>query len=251
MPLLRLIPDSPGDRPEVTVAELLDRYFPGELAGPDRPFVAANMITTIDGRAAFDGRAKQLGGKTDAELLIGLRTRFDALLVGAQTVRAERYGPIVRDPKAREQRSELGLEPSPLAAVMSRSAELPFDCELFTSGEGRVVIFTEEGRSVPETATPVDLVTDLDLTDMGAVLDRLASSYGIRSVLCEGGPTLLSQLVDRDLVDDLFLTISPLATGEQDAPRVIEGKLDRPVEFELAELLVEDSELFTRYRPRR
>lgn len=249
--MLRLIPDSPGGRQEVTVRELLGNYSPSESAGPDGPFVAANMITTIDGRAAFEGRAKKLGGKTDAELLLGLRTRFDALLVGAQTVRAERYGPIVRDPAAREERESLGLDPSPLAAVMSRSADLPFDCELFTSGEGQVVIFTEEGRDTPPTATPVDLVTDVDLDDPKAVLDCLATRYGIRSVLCEGGPSILSQLIGSGVVDELFLTISPLATGEQDAPRVIEGELDRPVEFELAELLVEESELFARYRPRR
>ena len=104
---------------------------------------------------------------------------------------------------------------------------------------------------MPPTATPVDLVTDVDLEDPKAVLECLATRYGIRSVLCEGGPSILSQLIGSGGVDELFLTISPLATGEQDAPRVIEGELGRPVEFELAELLVEDSELFARYRPRR
>jgi riboflavin biosynthesis pyrimidine reductase len=249
--LLRLIPESSGDRSEITVAELVGSYFPSEQADPDRPFVAANMITTIDGRAAIEGRAKLLGGETDVELLLGLRTRFDALLVGAQTVRAERYGPIVRDPVARREREQRGQEASPLAAVMSRSAELPYDCELFTSGEGRVIIFTEQGRTVPETATPVDVVSDLDLDDLRAVLDRLAGEYGVRSVLCEGGPSLLSQLIDVDLVDEFFLTISPVATGEDRAPRVLEGELGRVIEFDLTELAVDRGELFARYRPRR
>jgi riboflavin biosynthesis pyrimidine reductase len=83
------------------------------------------------------------------------------------------------------------------------------------------------------------------------VLAHLAKDYGIDSLLCEGGPHLLSQMVDADLVDDLFLTISPVATGEADSPRLVEGELAQPARYELAELLLEDSELFARYRPRR
>jgi riboflavin biosynthesis pyrimidine reductase len=53
------------------------------------------------------------------------------------------------------------------------------------------------------------------------------------------------------LLDELFLTLTPIVTGEADAPRVVEGMSEGPREFELVDVLTADGDLFTRYRPRR
>jgi riboflavin biosynthesis pyrimidine reductase len=88
----RLLPD-PG---ETTVEEQLESYRPSELAAEERPFVAMNFAATVDGRAAIGGVSGPIGSDEDTALLVALRTRFDAVMIGAGTMRAERYGDIGR-----------------------------------------------------------------------------------------------------------------------------------------------------------
>ena len=85
-----------------------------------------------------------------------------------------------------------------------------------------------------------------ELADLSELLAELRRD-GVRSVMCEGGPTLHGSLLAEGLVDELFLTISPKLSGGQ-APRILEGPLPGVVEMELAWLLEEDGELFARYR---
>lgn len=88
----RLLPD-PG---ETTIEGQLATYSPGEEAPADRPYVAVNFATTLDGRAAIGGVSGSIGSESDTEMLTRLRTRFDAVMIGAGTMRAERYGEIGR-----------------------------------------------------------------------------------------------------------------------------------------------------------
>jgi riboflavin biosynthesis pyrimidine reductase len=83
----RLLPD-PGS---TTVEEQLATYQPGENARDDRPFVAMNFAATVDGRAAIGGVSGPIGSAADTAMLVGLRTRFDAVMIGAGTMLAERY----------------------------------------------------------------------------------------------------------------------------------------------------------------
>ena len=83
----RLLPD-PG---QTTVEEQLDAYRPWEEAPEERPFVAMNFAATVDGRATIGGVSGPIGSETDTAMLVGLRARFDAVMIGAGTKRAEGY----------------------------------------------------------------------------------------------------------------------------------------------------------------
>jgi riboflavin biosynthesis pyrimidine reductase len=74
----------------------LDSYRPWEQLHDDRPYVAMNFAATVDGRAAIGGVSGPIGSAADTAMLVGLRTRFDAVMIGAGTMRAERYGDIGR-----------------------------------------------------------------------------------------------------------------------------------------------------------
>jgi riboflavin biosynthesis pyrimidine reductase len=130
--------------------------------------------------------------------------------------------------------------------IISGDLDLPFDAPLFTDGNGKVLIFTRK-RSVPETATSVELVTIEGLINVADVLAHLRHKEEVRAVLCEGGPHLFGQLVAGDLVDDLFLTTTPVAIGG-DAPHILEANLPDQAKFELASLSEADGDLFARYR---
>jgi riboflavin-specific deaminase-like protein len=241
----RLLPD-PGP---TSVGEQLDTYMPWEEARDGRPLVAVNFATTVDGRASIGGVSGPIGSATDTSMLAGLRTRFDAVMIGAGTMRAERYGPLPNKPERREERERLGLSPDPLLVIVSGRLDLPWDANAFSDGGGKVVIFTASEADPPETATPVEVVRHEKFVNVVEALRQLRSDFGVQALLCEGGPGLHNQLEGAGTVDDLFLTIAPKLAGG-DAPRIIEGDLPGIAELELAWLLEEGGELFARYRRR-
>lgn len=241
----RLLPD-PGP---TSVGEQLETYRPWEEEREGRPLVAVNFAATVDGRATIGGVSGPIGSATDTEMLAGLRTRFDAVMIGAGTMRAERYGRLANDPEVRARRERLGLPPDPLMVIVSGRLDLPWDAPLFTAGAGRVLIFTASPAEPPETATPLQVVRHEDFVNVVEALSYLRSECDVRAVISEGGPGLHNQLQGAGMVDDLFLTIAPKLAGG-DAPRIIEGDLPGVTELKLAWLLEREGELFARYRRR-
>jgi riboflavin-specific deaminase-like protein len=244
--LRRLAPD-PG---ETTVERQLDAYRPWEEPRDGRPFVTTNFAVTLDGRATIGGTSGAIGSDTDTAMLVGLRSRFDAVMIGAGTMRAERYGDMVPRQEVRDAREALGLPPVPLMILVSGRLDLPWDAPLFADGGGRVLIFTSSETEPPETTADVQVVRHEGSVHLVAALRQLRDEHGVRALLCEGGPRLHGQLWAAGLVDELFLTMAPRLTGG-DGPRIVEGQaLPKIAELELAWLLEDDGELFARYRRR-
>jgi riboflavin-specific deaminase-like protein len=238
----RLLPD-PGP---TTVEQQLEGYRPWEEPREGRPLVAINFVATVDGRATIGGVSGPIGSATDTEMLGRLRCRFDAVMIGAGTMRAERYGRLASKQETRDWRERLGLSPDPLMVIISGRLDLPWDASLFGDG-GRVLIFTASEAEPPETATPVEIVRHERFVDIVEALRLLREEHGVRALLCEGGPGLHGELEGGGMVDDLFLTTAPKLTGGE-APRIVEGDLPGIADLDLAWLLEEEGELFARYR---
>jgi riboflavin-specific deaminase-like protein len=240
----RLLPD-PGP---TTVEQQLSGLDLVDLAYADRPYVVVNFAVTLDGRSAIGGRSGPIGSDADTVMLQLLRTRVDAVMIGGGTMRAERYGRMVADPSQRARRERGGLPHDPLAVIVSGRLDLPWDAPLFENGGGRVLIFTTAETDPPATETPVAVVRHQGpAVDLVEALRYLRQERGIRGLLCEGGPGLHSELQSLALVDELFVTLAATLAGGSE-PRMIEGELPQLVEWELAWLLEEGSELFARYR---
>jgi riboflavin biosynthesis pyrimidine reductase len=239
----RLLPD-PGP---TSVEQQLETYRPWEQPRGERPLVAMNFAATVDGRATIGGVSGPIGSSADTAMLAGLRRRFDAVMIGAGTMRAERYGRLAADPEQRQRRERIGLPPDPLMVIVSGRLDLPWDAPLFTAGGGEVLIFTASEAEPPETATSVGVVRHEGFVNLVEALRHLRQERGVRALLCEGGPGLHAELEGGGAVDELFLTIAPKLAGG-DVPRILEGELPRVAELELAWLLEQDGELFARYR---
>lgn len=242
----RLLPEPAA---EVSVADLLGGLRPAEEAGADRPHVLSNFVLTLDGRATIEGRSGPIGSRRDTEMLVALRARVDAVMIGAGTMRAECYGRVMADPAKRERREEEGLAHDPLMVLISGRLDLPWEAPLFSEGAGEVLIFTAAEADPPETATPVELVRHEGMVDLGVALATLRADRGVRSVLCEGGPHLHAQLLQAGLVDEMFVTHTPkLAGGE--GPGLVAGlpEAERPLELAWLVAEPETDELFARYR---
>ena len=239
----RLLPD----QAETTVLDQLASFSPFESPHEDRPFVFTNFAVTVDGKATIDGRSGKIGSDTDTAMLVGLRTRADAVMIGSGTMRAENYGRVVGDPAKRELRESNGLSPDPLVVILAGRLELPWDAPLFTAGAGEVLIFTASDADPPETATDVQVVRHEGRVDVVAAMRHLRSERGIRSLLCEGGPTLHAELVSAGLVDELFVTRAA-KLGGGDGPEIFNGLGAHERPLELAWLLEDDGELYARYK---
>ena len=195
----------------------------GETAAPeDRPWVSGIMVSSLDGRATLEGTSRKLGGPQDLQMLLALRRRADALIVGPGTVAAEGYGPL----------------PCP-AVLVSRSFELPWEAGLFAAPGQRVLVYSRAGGSVPDVPADVELVPEDDLR---AVLADLRTR-GIERLLCEGGPTVNRALLDAGLLDELFLTFSPVVSGE--GPPIVADGPSAPLT--LRSVATADGDLHLRY----
>jgi riboflavin biosynthesis pyrimidine reductase len=218
-----------------------------EPAGMREPYVACTFISTLDGRATIGGRTEQLGFHADARVLMRMRTFADAVIIGAGTMRSERYDRLLPVERLRGYREQIGLPADPLTVIVSGRLDLPWDAGLFTEGHGEVLIATASTSSPPPTATAVEVLRHDGGVDFARLLDQLRRERGVRSVVCEGGPTVLHALVAGGLVDDLFLTHNPVLTGDGERS-LMHGALPEPVGAELVWALEAEGELFNRWR---
>ncbi len=215
----------------------------------DRPFTALNMVSSADGRVTLDGAARGIGGAVDHTLLLRLRTHADALLFGSGTLRADGVGKGV-PPALEPVRRARGLAAQPLLALLTASGDVPLTRALFTA-PARTVVFVAE-RTPAEAvarlrARAAVRVAGAERPNPVEVMRVLRHEYGVRRLLCEGGPTLNGALLAAALLDELFLTLAPtLLAG--DGPSLVAGPpLRPPTPLTLRSLYEHEGELYLRY----
>jgi riboflavin-specific deaminase-like protein len=218
-----------------------------ELAPAERPYLGINMVSSLDGKATIDWRTKGLSSDVDRRLFHHLRTQADAVMVGAGTAREERYGRMTKNDELRQKRVDEGFVPDALAVVVSGRLDLPPDLPLLNDPEQRVVVATGSEKSIPGVGGQVEYARVGD--DLPRLMAYLHERHGVRSVLCEGGPTLNSFLFAAGIVDELFLTLNPKLIGGAAALTIVAGReLVEPMELDLVSVAEAEGELFTRWR---
>src|SRR5438270_14018730 len=114
------LPPGPAGRPETFYTGM----HLGNPAPEDRPYVICNFVSSADGKATAQGRTALLGGQGDRAMFHLLRTQVDAILAGTGTLRVERYGPLVREPRLANIRVAEARTPQPLGVIISRSGDI-------------------------------------------------------------------------------------------------------------------------------
>jgi riboflavin biosynthesis pyrimidine reductase len=230
-----------------------DPDLPRLYAYPEGRWLRANMVATADGAASLNGVTQGISSDTDRRVFALLRTLCDVILVGASTVREEKYRPA----KPRELWSHLRDDrpPTPPIAVVTGRLDLDPDSPLIAAAppHARTIVITTSSASAArrvEVARHAEvIVAGQDTVDLATAVDALAER-GHRRILAEGGPHLLAQLVEAGLLDELCLTMGPLMAGPG-AQRIVAGTPGTgpatPLPLTLAHVLEDDGFLLCRY----
>lgn len=215
-----------------------DLRFPPAPEG--RPYTIINMISTIDGKILSGERnesVSDLGSKTDHKLMKRLEKSVDAVMVGGQTLRATS---LAWNPKAS------------VRIVVSRTGDLPTEAAFFT--EGRAYVATPGASTFHFTNGARVLRAGGETLDFELLLSRVRTGLGVEKLLVLGGSELNAELLSRDLVDELFMTVAPKVKLGREVPTYAGGEpLPREslLGFRLVEHHVVGDEVFLRYRRER
>jgi riboflavin biosynthesis pyrimidine reductase len=169
-------------------------------------------------------------------------------MAGTATIAAEGYGRLIRDPARRAARTARGLEGDPLAVMITRSGDLPLEAPIFAAPEQRIAAFVPVGCEYRGVAARLEL-THLDPVEPEIAFEMLGAG-GIRSILCEGGPRVVSGLAAANLIDDVFLTVAPKLAGGGRTGLVDGPPLRVPRQLELAAVAERAGSLFIHWRSR-
>lgn len=209
------------------------------------------MIMSVDGAHAIDGRSGAMGSDADHEMFHALRGACDAVLVAAGTARAERYRrPTTTDADLVARRAAAGLTAAPQLYLVSRALDLPADMPLREGDGSPPIVLHPAGSDAADVDTRGlglrGVGTD---SDGGVDLDAAIASIGADGhtlVLCEGGPSLLGALHRRGLLDELFVSFSPVLAGGS-ALGLLGDAPEDPVPVHLRSLLESDGMLLADY----
>ena len=237
--------------PQIAAEDQYTKLNLSRQAGDDRPYIVCNFVSSADGKATAAGRTAALGGEGDREVFHLLRTQVDALLAGTGTMRIERYGVAIRNERLAEIRIAEDRAAQPLSVVISRSGDVPFEIPLFADSRAHVALYAPANTVVPACAGTVThhAISSGD-GNLAAIMGSLRRDHDVLSLLCEGGPILFNSLLREDLVDELFLTLSPTVVGGGELPITIGAPLAELQTMKLVWALECDGSLFLRYARR-
>lgn len=210
-----------------------------------RPYITSNFVMSLDGRASFRELRGRTGGheismsREDRWLMDFLRAHHDAQLMGATTLREEPgrnargwdFG--IDDAELRSYRRETLKLRQQTVIILTATADVDFSLPVFNSRRVEPWLLTSAvgaknlrsrlkaiGR---EGTIKIISVGRGKWIDLAAAVKLLRQRYAIRTLLCEGGPTVYGQLLDKRLIDEDFRTLSLQVLGHSTV-----GKVDRP-----------------------
>jgi 5-amino-6-(5-phosphoribosylamino)uracil reductase len=164
-----------------------------------------------------------LSDEADLDQVDELRARSDAIMVGAQTIRADDPALTVKSAARRQERVTRGYPPNPLKVTITGSGDLDLARRFFTEADRPPIIYAGPAATrtlaLPRGVAEIVLVPGRDRADLRWILADLASR-GIGRLMVEGGARVLEQFLTAGLADELRLAIAPVFVADPAAPRL-------------------------------
>jgi riboflavin-specific deaminase-like protein len=218
------------------------------------PKVLTNFALTVDGKiSTVKFTPTTFTSAYDKKRLLEIRSLADAVMVGRGTVEKDRMTMGMPDAELRRARQDRGQAEYPLRVILSGSGKLDRNLPVFGQKFSPILLFT--GRSTESKVIWPDYVhvyrSERDWQDLDRILSLLYGEYGVRTLVCEGGPTLVRALVERDLIDEIHATIAPKLFGGEHAPGLLgisDAFLSSSRAYRMVSLEVHGDEAYLHYR---
>jgi 5-amino-6-(5-phosphoribosylamino)uracil reductase len=220
-----------------------------------RPFVAATFAMTVDGKITTRNFTPvDFTSREDKLHLFRQRALADAVLIGHTSLRRDNVR-LSLPAELQQARIRRKQAPAPLRVIVSKKGRIDSRLKIFQSASSPILVFSTT-RMPKKTQVALRTKATLHLTksrdvDLAGMLHTLRDNYKIRTVACEGGPTLFRSLLERGLIDQLNLTIAPYMFGGARAPSLTglsRDFLPASVHCRLVQMRVVGEECFLTYR---
>jgi 5-amino-6-(5-phosphoribosylamino)uracil reductase len=189
------------------------------------PYIIVNCAISLDGYIDDESNKRLLlSNNKDFERVDALRARCDAIMVGANTIRKDNPRLLIRSKKQQQERIKQGMLAHPVKVTVTETGNMPEKAAFFALGDTKKYVYTTAHAREKLTQHIGNIATVISLKSKNLkIQDILAdlSQRGIQSILVEGGTTMLSQLLQEGLADELHIAIAPFFVGEKNAPRVV------------------------------
>jgi 5-amino-6-(5-phosphoribosylamino)uracil reductase len=222
-----------------------------------RPFVVATFAMTVDGKVTTKNLSPvDFSSREDKLHLFRQRALADAVLIGHTSLKRDnvRLGVPV---EMQETRVKRGQSRCPLRVIVSNEGRIDHRLKIFQSNVSPIIIFSTK-RMPRKYERALETKATLHLSnskhvDLAGMLETLRKKNGVRTVACEGGPTLFRSLLEQGLIDRLNLTIAPYMFGGAKAPTltgVSKKFLPASVHCSLSDMRTIGDECFLTYQIR-
>ena len=222
------------------------------------PKITAILAMSLDGKiSTHTNKPARFSSSEDLAHLEKQISLCDAIVFGANTLRAYGTSLTIKNPELLQQRKKLSLPPQPLHIVCSASGKLDPNWRFFSQPIPRALLTNEVGKQnwrkqiehlAPNVQEDIFFPTYfISKTDIKwqEIIYRL-NKKGYQKIAILGGAKLIYSLLQENLIDDIWLTICPLVIGGEEAPKLFHD-FQKPLSLKLLELTSIDSEIFAHY----
>jgi riboflavin-specific deaminase-like protein len=220
-----------------------------------RPFVVATFAMTVDGKVTTKNLSPvDFTSREDKLHLFRQRALADAVLLGHTSLKRDNVR-LGLPTEMQETRVKRRQSRCPLRVIVSNEGKIDHRLNIFQSNVSPIIIFSTK-RMPPKYQRALEKKATLHLSnanhvDLADMLQTLRNKYRVRTLACEGGPTLFRALLEQDLIDQLNLTIAPYMFGGAKAPTltgVSKKFLPTSVHCALRDMRTVGDECFLTYR---
>ena len=224
----------------------------------EKPYIYTNFVSTVDGKVQVVTDWKSywpIGSETDHKVLTELRAFSDVLIHGSGIAKLSPFVTKVQNPYLKKIRTSLGKNEILPYAVLSNNPDKKLISHLKNYAGGKALLFTSKKSIVPED---YDLHVNLvrvgqDKIDIKEVVNYLTTKLKAKRILMEGGPTLFGSFLEKELIDEIFLTVAPKIFGNETEKTLslVENRLlpkEKVINLNLASVKQIGDELYLRYK---
>ncbi len=184
----------------------------------NQPHIIINCAMTADGKIAQpSGKQLRISCEEDMERMYKLRNKYDAVLVGIDTVLSD-------DPKLTVKDKYVENPRQPIRIVLDTHCKTPTNSLVVNQAAKTLIITDKEcNKKYNDNVEIIQCETDKEgYIDLNKLL-KILFNRGIKTLMVEGGSTVILNFLKQKLVDDMYVYIGPMIVGGKDTPTLADG----------------------------